>query len=802
MKKVVLALMIIGLALNGQAQKKSYAVKQGDKAFSLFNFRQAIDFYSVSLKKKKKTDDTTYVKQQIADAYRQLNDPENAEIWYRSLVTGGNTKAMNSFWLAEALRANQKYDEAKKYYNTYKAATPGDANVDEILAGIDNLQELTKDKGVFRIDLLNINSAASDFGPAIYKDGQIFFSSNRNAKRDNNLVDNWSTRNFYQMFIGSRDSGSTQITKLKNIGGCKPNGKFHDGPQTYYAPNNELIFTRSNYINSKAKTAKDKKTVNLKLFTLIYPAKKKSKLISFPFNSDQFSNAHPAISADGNMLYFSSDRPGGQGGTDLYVSKRENGVWTEPKNLGTDINSRFDEKFPFMATDGTLYFSSNALDGLGGLDIYKTKIENDRWTKPQNLGVPMNSNRDDFGVVMTTDNKEGYFTSNRAGGVGDDDIYHFTYDETKLNYKVTVRVIDAVTKKPIDLATLALDCKTGNPENTLTDLQGERLFTIKGGRVCTVDAMKDGYKPNSGTVTSKDKNGVVVIELKSESVKLIVSVKEKETMQPIRDVAVAVRALNKPQMSYATEENGEFNTRVAPGTYGITSPDYASIVGSFTDKEADAEGIVRKEFLIPRAELVVNVPLTANCFSGEVSITDLKTGQVTDVIPNSDGEVRLDLRSNNKYVIFHNGVNDTISTYGLKPGCEIDGPCKFYVGQTWIISNIYYDLDKSFIRPDAAKELDNLVRVMKENPTLEVELSSHTDCRQTQKYNMSLSARRARAAVDYIVGKGVKVKRIIAAGYGETKLVNGCECEPTNESPCTDPQHQANRRTEVKVLKY
>jgi hypothetical protein len=127
----------------------------------------------------------------------------------------------------------------------------------------------------------------------------------------------------------------------------------------------------------------------------------------------------------------------------------------------------------------------------------------------------------------------------------------------KLNYKVTVRVIDAVTKKPIDLATLALDCKTGNPENTLTDLQGERLFTIKGGRVCTVDAMKDGYKPNSGTVTSKDKNGVVVIELKSESVKLIVSVKEKETMQPIRDVAVAVRALNKPQMTYATEENGE-----------------------------------------------------------------------------------------------------------------------------------------------------------------------------------------------------------------------------------------------------
>jgi hypothetical protein len=132
------------------------------------------------------------------------------------------------------------------------------------------------------------------------------------------------------------------------------------------------------------------------------------------------------------MLYFSSDRPGGQGGTDLYVSKRENGVWTEPKNLGTDINSRFDEKFPFMASGWHIVFFFQCIRWFRRLRYLQNKMENDRWTKPENLGVPMNSNRDDFGVVMTTDNKEGYFTSNRAGGVGDDDIYHFTYDETKV----------------------------------------------------------------------------------------------------------------------------------------------------------------------------------------------------------------------------------------------------------------------------------------------------------------------------------------------------------------------------------
>ncbi len=173
-----------------------------------------------------------------------------------------------------------------------------------------------------------------------------------------------------------------------------------------------------------------------------------------------------------------------------------------------------------------------------------------------------------------------------------------------------------------------------------------------------------------------------------------------------------------------------------------------------------------------------------------------------DVQPNTNGEVRLDLRLNRNYLVEHNGRIDTISTVGLKPGDNIEGPCKFHVGQTWIIRNIYYDLDKFYIRPDAAKELDNLVRVMRENPTLEIELSSHTDCRQTMRYNMILSARRAKSAVEYIVKKKINAKRIIAAGYGETVLTNACACEPTNESNCNNDQHQANRRTEVKVLRY
>ena len=804
--RTFLLFILLAPVLHNQAQsqtpKKPYIVSQGDKAFSLFDFHTAIDCYKTGLKKKNA--DTVYCHQQIADAYRQLNDPLNEEIWYSKLVKEGSLKGMNKYWYAEALRENQKYEEAKKMYLEYKATAPDDQNVDEILKGIDNLRELAKDKGVFKVQNAGpVNSSASDFGPAFYTDGQIFFTSNRNGKQDNNLIDNWSTRNYYQIFLASPDSGTSNISRVKTIGSCKPNGKFHDGPVVFYPQRSELMFTRSNYKNATSKTAKDKKTVNLQLFSMVFPKKKSDKLVAMPFNDKEFSNAHPALSADGNTLYFSSDRPGGFGGTDLYSSERSSdGKWGEPKNLGAEVNTKYDEKFPFLSAQGILYYSSNALDGLGGLDIYMTKLENGAWAKPENVGAPVNSNRDDFTFVMDSANKTGFFASNRDGGAGDDDIYSFTYDETKLDYKLTVRVIDANTKQPIDLATLALECKGINPQNTLTDAKGEHVFVLKGGRSCTIDALKDGYKPGVANVTSKDRGKTIIIELVPDIIKLIVRVKEKSTLEPIRDVAVSLVPKGAPAMNYATGDMGHFQTEIPSGEYAVSSADFASITGSFTDKDADANGVVVLEYLIPREELVVNVPLTANCFSSAVTVTDLTTGYRMDVQPNTNGEVRLDLRLNRKYLVEHNGRLDTISTVGLKPGDNIEGPCKFHVGQTWIIRNIYYDLDKFYIRPDAAKELDNLVRVMRENPTLEIELSSHTDCRQTMRYNMILSARRARSAVEYIVKKKINAKRIIAAGYGETVLTNACACEPTNESNCNNDQHQANRRTEVKVLRY
>jgi outer membrane protein OmpA-like peptidoglycan-associated protein len=786
-------------------KRKLLSARLGDNAYDMFDFYTAVKQYNVALKKKKQVD-SLHIVQRLADSYRQLNDPFNAEIWYGKLIEMGDKTPANRFWYAEMLRSNQKYEQSRKNYLEYKKDVPGDPNVADILEGLDRVKELSKDYGAYKIDLMEINSKASDFGPAFFPENQLLFTSNRFGKMDNSYTDNWSSKNFYQIYMASvSENGGTQVSKVKTISPKKPNGRFHDGPAVFFPKTAELVFTRSNYVNSKAKTSGDKKTVMLKVYSMNFPRKsKKDKLITPPFNSNDYSVAHPALNKTGDTIYFSSNMLGGRGGTDLYLSTFVGGDWTAPVNLGSEINSRFEEKFPYVAANGDLYFSSNAYGGLGGLDIYKTRRdENGKWTKPENLGAPVNSNRDDFTFIINDENKIGYFASNREGGYGDDDIYHFTYDEDKIDYKVTIKIIDAKTKKPIEIASILPNCIHRNKGDLITDAKGEKVLRFLSGTDCDFKIIKVGYKTKSVTITPKDKNKVVVVELEKEMIRLIVSVKDQETMKPLRDVAVSIRKNGQPILAFATGRDGTFETTIEQGSYNVFSPDYSLIRDKFNAEDADpVTNIIRKEFLIPRNNLVVNVPLTANCFSSTVTITDIESGLVEQVMPNDKEEVRFDLRKNHKYAIEHNGRVDTISTYGLRPGSVIEGPCKFVVGQTWILNNIYYDLDKWAIRLDASRELDDLVTIMKENPTIKIDLSSHTDCRQTAKYNQFLSQQRAKAATDYLVKRGINQNRVKYQGYGESRLVNTCACEPTNESSCLEEEHQENRRTEVTVTHY
>lgn len=455
------------------------------------------------------------------------------------------------------------------------------------------------------------------------------------------------------------------------------------------------------------------------------------------FNSNDYSVAHPAFSADDNILYFASDMKGGYGGTDLYRSVKTGGQWGTPENLGGEINTPGDEKFPYIAKDGTLYFSSNGHYGLGGLDIYRVLVDKktNKLGKVENLGAPFNSSKDDFGLIVAKDNQSGYFTSNRPGGLGSDDIYSWINQSVKLN----VKVIDKITREIIVGADCKLICSADFKGNKKTDVSGQTEYTVLPDSRCTLKVGKAGYKAKIFSVNFKKESKELVVEMEKMNleIKLEILVLNKATNQPIEGAQITVDSKNT------------------------------------TDKvnaQTDPEGKLLVAGIKPNNEYYVTV--------------EKETGN-----PNA------------KYLT----VKRDVSTMNVKAPAFLKEVVYLDLVEKNVaikIDNIYYDLAKWDIRPSAAKELDKLVAILEDNPTIEIELSSHTDCRSSMAYNMKLSSQRAESAVRYITKQGIDPKRMIATGYGESKLINGCKCEGSVVSKCSEAEHQENRRTEFKILKF
>ena len=723
------------------APKKDAQTIMGDKAYAKLKFSKAITHYTQSLEK---GGDSIYLQQRIAACYSALNDQANAEKTYARLANDRGAPGINKYHYAELLRINKNYASARRYYEEYAKGSTN-KSVTGAIQQMDNIPALAIENGAYKISTLTINTPKSDYAPVFYKDGKLIFSSNRSCKKA--LFDKWAMDRSARLYVTALDS-SAKAEKIK----LNTKAKSFESGASFSPGTSQLIFSSGSFKKKFTSLKEGRRLPVLNLYSAVLTDKSTSNLVSLSMNGD-FSNAHPSVSKDGKTLYFTSDRLGGQGGTDIYVSTlNANGVWSDPQNLGEEVNTAYDEKFPFIADDGTLYFASNSPNGLGGLDIYKTSFADGRWHKPQNLGAPVNSSYDDFSLIIDGEQKSGYFASNRPGGKGEDDIYKFTYDGSSLDYSVKIRVLDANTLKPIAAASLTLDCQTSTSANTLADENGEKVFSVTGGKTCTVEAWSPGYKNGSLDVRPVNNNGLLILSL------------EQDSAHPAAPEAAASPVIAKEE---------------APKAKPLAKSPGAPVKGTG-----------------------MYVPVSSNCMAGRVSVVELKTGNSMQIAPDANGEVHFDLRLNSRYVITHGETNDTISTKGVRPGQQLIAGCTYTIGDLMVVPNVYYNINKWNIRKDAAQELDRLATIMHQNPSLQVELSSHTDCRASSRYNMVLSARRAKSAVDYLVKKGIKMSRIVAVGYGESRLTNDCICEPTNYSPCDEAQHQANRRTEVKVLKY
>ena len=345
--------------------------------------------------------DDLQVKLRLADCYRMMREPHTAVYWYQVALNEDRTSTEHLFHYASVLCAVKKYTKAKYWYSEYLKMRPDDQRAEAALTSLENPEELVDDR--YEVEQLAIDLPGAVFSPTILGDGLVFVGEGNTGSLVKKMT-TWIEGPYFDLYyVPLRDEGPGYPKYLDD----KLNSVLHEGPAVFYEQGNKVIFTRSAFKKGEEDTRQ---------LQLMMAERNPSGNWTSPrklFHHDGYSIGHPAINDEGDIIFFASNMPGGFGGSDIYRTEFKNGSWQEPVNAGPRVNTPGNELFPTVDERGVLYFASNGHGGLGGLDIFK--FETKGWDKPQNLGYPINSQGDDFGINWTTQNEVGYFSSNRKG---------------------------------------------------------------------------------------------------------------------------------------------------------------------------------------------------------------------------------------------------------------------------------------------------------------------------------------------------------------------------------------------------
>jgi len=591
----------------------------------------------------------------------------------------------------------------------------------------------------FTVKNVDINTDQADFGTAYYKDKVVYVSTREGVRGVKRI---WSGNDlpFLDMYI--TDVAADNELKNRMPFRKKTNKKFHDGPASFSKNGDLMAFTRNNY---DGKSSDDK--IKLQLFYSDAQANGWTNPKSVHFNSWEYSVGQPSLSSDGKTMFFASDMPGGKGGVDIYkVRRKKDGTWGKPENLGDKINTSGKEMFPFIHSSGALIFASTEHGSIGGFDMFYCEIkENGTIGSVKTFGEPINGPSDDFAMILNEEMSTGFFSSNRIGGKGDDDVYSFNMLKPLSFGKSIEGIAKDKDGNPISGAEVMLMNESGKVlEKVTTGDDGTYSFSADPDMKFKLMGTKDKYFDGANLASTFGDKDVVTSDLmleKDPGFSLYCLVSESGTNNPIEDVKITlVNNMTGNSENIMTSASGDFRK----GLTGKKLNDRISYNLKF-----EKEGYLSK---VETFNKLLDKP-------GQIDI--------------------------------HKELN--ISLDKIDVGTDI--------GKLININPIYFDINKDFIRPDAATELEKIVKVMNENPTIEIELGSHTDCRASAGYNQKLSDRRAKSSAKYVKEKITNPERIFGKGYGESKLVNQCECEGSRKVPCTEDEHQLNRRTEFTIIK-
>ena len=647
------------------AQEKQ--IEKANKLFEDYSFIHARETYFKVLEKGYESQDLL---QKIADSYYFNGELDKAQKWYGRLYSRYNNTLDSEylFRYAQSLKNTKDYSKADAIMKEFEAKTGIQEKRGQLFnEHQDYLSKIELQSGRFKIkNLSNINTEGSDFGPSFYGPKNMVFASTRDNNPLTKIVHEWNEVHYLDLYKTQRLSGkrSSMVMGLERFD-SKINSKFHESTPVFTKDGKTVYFTRNNYTDGTIRTDK-KGTTLLKIYKATLQNGEWNNITELPFNSNQYSVAHPALSSDESKLFFASDMPGTKGMSDIYYVNIEGAnKYSDPVNLGDLINTEGRETFPFVSDSDVLFFASEGHQGLGGLDVFvslpDTNGDNNlNYSAPINIGRPINSPGDDFSFIIDESTNLGYFTSNRNGGVGDDDVYSLER-----------------------LQQLILKCEQTLKGKVVNSLNGEPIANSK--------------------VTFFDSN------------------------------------LNEIE-SVETDENGE---------YEITEP------------------------IACETKYIVRAEKTSFKTSEKSFLTTDKLDHINEVV-----------------IELEQGFSP-IPPDGqeLKVGDDL--------AKILQIDNIYFDLDKFNIRPDAEVELQKILIVLNEYPNMHLDIRSHTDSRANNFYNYKLSNNRAKSTVSYLVGKGIAKERLIGRGYGEIRLVNRCK----DGVKCSEEEHQQNRRSEFIITK-
>ncbi|ULC58106.1 OmpA family protein [Flaviramulus sp. BrNp1-15] len=495
LKNYIIATIVLLFGFSAKAQY-TYQ-KKADNLFNKFAFANAAKVYHELIDENFNAD---YATRQLADSYAFMRNPDSAVVYYKKAVQQKNVPVEYYYNYAQALRGIKDYEAYRIWMKRFKDAG-GSINEKKLGKDSDFINSIFNAKQQYFLTNINFNSKFSDFG-AYEHNGSIYFVSSRDERALKKHTYGWNNEPFldiYSTIKSNNDSIVDYRSKLKgNI-----NSVYHEGSFTITKNGKTIYFSRTNF--NKNVLGKDKEGItNLKIYKASLIEGKWTNIEELPFNNNEFSNAHPALNEDETKLYFASNKYGGYGGSDIYyVDINKDGSFGTPKNLGNVVNTNKNERFPFINSEGSLFFASDGHPGLGLLDIFGTVSDkNNNITSVINLGVPVNSSKDDFSFFMNPDGLSGYFASNRNGGVGSDDI--FAYDRIP-QLKIEGTVTEAINNSPIPNALVTLLDSDGKEIAFVeTNENGQYDINIDRNADYNLKVKKETYIESSSSISSKN----------------------------------------------------------------------------------------------------------------------------------------------------------------------------------------------------------------------------------------------------------------------------------------------------------